>query len=294
MNAEALAAHLRTCATTVCRAWAITRRDGVLLGFTDHDEDLSFEEISFSASSGLSARAFEQTTGLAVDNTEAVGVLSNPAIKSEDIRAGRFDGAEVRVWSVNWTDVEARRLVFRGSLGEIERSGQMFRAELRGLADQLGQSFGRYYQRKCGAVLGDAACGVELDTSQFTMEGEVLSVDRGTVLRVLGGSEYADGWFTRGPVSVVSGLGAGDRAVVKRDWSEGDVRAVELWDVLSPALSLGDRVKLVAGCDKRSESCQVKFSNFNNFRGFPDIPGEDWLVRYPTRAGQNSGGSRRT
>ena len=294
MNAEALAAHLKTGTTTVCRAWAITRRDGVVFGFTDHDQGLSFEGISFSASSGLSARAFEQTTGLSVDNTEAAGVLSDPAIRGEDIRAGRFDGAEVRVWSVNWADVDARRLLFRGSLGEIERSGQMFRAELRGLADRLGQSFGRHYQRQCGAGLGDADCGVVLDSSQFTYEGEVLSIDRGTILRVLGGAVYADGWFTRGPVSVVSGAGAGDSAVVKRDWTEGDVRVVELWDVLSPALSPGDHVKLVAGCDKRSNTCRIKFSNFNNFRGFPDIPGEDWLVSYPTSSGQNSGGSRRS
>ena len=47
MSADALQAHLATCATTVCRAWAVTRNDGVVLGFTDHDAPLAFEGIGF-------------------------------------------------------------------------------------------------------------------------------------------------------------------------------------------------------------------------------------------------------
>ena len=69
-------------------------------------------------------KAFEQKTGMAADNSEAVGLLSDPAIREDDIRAGLYDGAEVRSWLVNWTDTSARRLVFRGSLGEIERVGR--------------------------------------------------------------------------------------------------------------------------------------------------------------------------
>ena len=49
-------AHLRSGATTLCRAWALTRRDGVVYGFTDHDMDLSFYGIVFRADSGLAAR----------------------------------------------------------------------------------------------------------------------------------------------------------------------------------------------------------------------------------------------
>jgi uncharacterized phage protein (TIGR02218 family) len=37
----------------------------------------------------------------------------------------------------------------------------------------------------------------------------------------------------------------------------------------------------VAGCDKRAETCRAKFGNFLNFRGFPHIPGEDWVTAYP-------------
>ena len=42
-----LQAHLETGTTTLCRCWAVTRRDGELYGFTDHD--LDFEEVRESA-----------------------------------------------------------------------------------------------------------------------------------------------------------------------------------------------------------------------------------------------------
>lgn len=64
---EALDAHLKTGLTNLCHAWAIKRRDGVVLAFTDHDVALSFDGIVFRADSGLSARALSQSTGLSVN-----------------------------------------------------------------------------------------------------------------------------------------------------------------------------------------------------------------------------------
>ncbi len=293
MNAEALAAHLATGTTTVCRAWSVTRGDGVTLGFTDHDQDLVIDGLVYSASAGLSARAVEQTTGLAADNSEAVGLLSDPAIREEDIRAGLFDGAKVENWLVNWADTEERRLLFRGQLGEIERSAGTFRAELRGLSDLLNRPMGRAFQKGCAAVLGDAACGVDVDNAALSVELEVVRVERGTTLWLAGGDAYAEGWFARGALTLVDGAGVGATGPVKRDRLIAGQRVVDLWSYLSAGLAPGDRVRLVAGCDKRAETCREKFDNFLNFRGFPDIPGEDWLISYPVRAGRNDGGSRR-
>ena len=135
---EDLLAHLAGGVTTLCRAWAVQRKDGTLLGFTDHDRDLRFDGIVFRAGTGMTARALVQTTGLAVDNSEAVGALSSDAVTEADLMAGRYDAAEVRCWLVNWTDVAQRLLQFRGSLGEIVRSGGAFRAELRGLTALRG------------------------------------------------------------------------------------------------------------------------------------------------------------
>ena len=68
-GAHGLLAHLATGATTICRAWAVTRKDQRVLGFTDHDGDLEFGGIVFRANTGLSARALQLATGLSVDNT---------------------------------------------------------------------------------------------------------------------------------------------------------------------------------------------------------------------------------
>jgi uncharacterized phage protein (TIGR02218 family) len=54
---------------------------------------------------------------------------------------------------------------------------------------------------------------------------------------------------------------------------------------------VGDSVRLEAGCDKRGETCRLKFDNFLNFRGFPDIPGDEWLTSYPISSQANDGGS---
>ena len=103
---QALQAHLQSGLTTTCRCWAITRSDAQVYGFTDHDMELRFDGLVFKASTGLTAAAIEQATGLSIDNTEAMGALSDASVREEDIEAGRFDGAEVRAWLVNWADPE--------------------------------------------------------------------------------------------------------------------------------------------------------------------------------------------
>ncbi|MBB5740376.1 baseplate hub domain-containing protein [Brevundimonas aurantiaca] len=46
-------------------------------------------------------------------------------------------------------------------------------------------------------------------------------------------------------------------------------------------------------CDKRWETCVGTFGNGVNFRGFPDVPGDDFLTAWPAQGGRHDGGSRR-
>lgn len=273
--------------TTLCRCWDVARSDGRVFGFTDHDRDLAFEGIDYRAGTGLTARAFAQATGLSVDNSEAAGALSDAAVSEADIEAGRFDGADVRAWVVDWTDVADRSLRFRGSFGEITRRGAAFEVELRGLTEALGQPAGRVFQSGCDAVLGDARCGVDL--AAFCVEAVVLGVeDRRAV--TLDALPAEAGWYERGRLVVLDGEAAGLSGMVREDRA-GAGRRVELWQALGAELAPGDRVRLEAGCDKRSETCRTKFANLARFRGFPHIPGEDWQMAYPRSSGINDGGS---
>ena len=287
-----LLTHLATGTTTTCRAWAVTRGDGVTLGFTDHDRDLTFDGITFRADTGLSAQAIEQSTGLSVDNTEAIGTLTDTAITEADIIAGRYDGAEVRFWIVNWADTSERALRFRGSIGEMRRNGPEFRAELRGLAEALNQPQGRVFQRGCSASLGDAACRVDLNTPAFRHETSVYAVKRNRVFWT-DPLPQAERWFEKGCLTVLSGAATGLSGLIKANRIDGPRHLIELWQPLGADVAAGDLIRLEAGCDKRMTTCQAKFDNLLNFRGFPDIPGEDWLVSTPRRAGSNDGGSLR-
>lgn len=265
--------------TTWARAWAVQRRDGMVLGFTDHDGELRFEDMLFRPDRGMSARSLVQAVGLSVDNSEAEGALSDDAISETDLRAGRWDGAGVRLWEVDWRDVTRRRLLFRGRLGEIVRSSGVFRAELRGLSDALAGSDGRVFQRGCSARLGDRECRVRLSAPGFSVELELAEAVEGGVFRFAGGADFAGGWFGHGEIEVMNGDAAGLRGAIRRDVVlPGGGRQVGLWSSLPVAPRPGDRIRLVAGCDKSAATCRAKFANFINFRGFPHLPSEDWLM----------------
>ncbi|MGR3803883.1 DUF2163 domain-containing protein [Marinibacterium profundimaris] len=292
MEAE-FRAHVAAGLTTLARCWALTRKDGVTFGFTDHDCELAFEGITFKADTGLSARALQQSTGLSVDNTEAMGALSDAAVTEADIEAGRFDDAELRAWLVNWADPDVRWLQFRGSIGEIRRSGGAFTAELRGLTAALNRPMGRIYQKPCTAVLGDANCGFDLTAPGFATEVEVDDQEDARLFRWPELAGFDPGWFAGGRLEVLDGDAEGLWASVKKDVVKDGLRVIEVWEPLRAPVTVGDRVRLVAGCDKRFETCREKFDNLLNFQGFPDIPGEDWVMAVPKSTRPNTGGSRR-
>ncbi len=292
MNAD-LKAHLESGLTTVSHAWAIVRKDGVTLGFTDHDRALSFDGITFRADTGLSAVALAQSTGLSVDNTEALGALSDLSIREDEIEQGRFDDAEVRAWLVNWQDVSQRWLQFRGTIGELRRADGGFQAELRGLTEALNRPLGRVYQKPCTAVLGDKGCGFDLETPGYRIELPVESQTGSRVFSWVGFDAFSSGWFARGRLEILDGPASALWGMIKHDRFENGTRIIELWEPVRSALSAGTMIRLTAGCDKRSETCRVKFSNLANFQGFPDVPGEDWILAVPKSTGSNTGGSRR-
>jgi uncharacterized phage protein (TIGR02218 family) len=290
---EALAAHLGGGLTTVCHAWAITRKDGVVFAFTDHDLPLSFAGYEFRADTGLSALALAQSTGLSVDNTEALGALSDASLREDEIEQGRFDGAEVRAWLVNWADTAQHWLNFRGTIGELTRAGGGFRAELRGLTESLNRPLGRVYQKPCSAVLGDGNCRFNLAQENYAQVLPVQTVQGARRFVWEGFLAYDTGWFTRGRLEVLSGPATGLWGTVKADRIEGTTRVIELWEPIRGAVGPRTQVRLVAGCDKRVDTCRLKFNNFDNFQGFPDLPGEDWVVSVPSSSNANTGGTLR-
>lgn len=290
----ALHAHLRSGVTTICRCWAITRRDGVTLGFTDHDRPLAFDGVAFRPESGLTAMAVEQMTGLSVDNTEAIGVLSDLAVREQDLDEGRFDGAGVRAWLVDWADPSARELTFRGHIGALTRTGTHFTAELRGLAEALNRPMGRVYQKPCDAVLGDRRCGVDLDAVGFSAIRPVRAVTGNRILSVADMDDFAPHWFRFGRVAVLDGAAGGMTGLIRDDRDGDGLRVLELWQPPAAQIRPGDRLRIEAGCDKLWRTCRDKFGNLVNFQGFPDLPGDGLMVSPLGSPARLDGGSRRS
>lgn len=284
----ALQAHLDSGATTLCWCWRLTRADGVVMGFTDHDRPLTFDATTFEPDSGLTAAEVRAGSALEVDAQDAEGVLTSVRITETDILDGRWDNATVELWRVNWSATAERVLMRYGALGEVRRGVVAFTAEVRSLAHLLNQPVGRVYQAQCDAALADARCGVNLATAAFRGTGTVNTILRDRAFIASGLGAFADAWFELGILTWTSGPNAGRRAEVLRHDRDANVRLTLLEAPLRP-LAAGHAFEVTAGCDKRLATCAAKFANTLRFRGFPHIPGNDTMVRYPRQSGEHSG-----
>ncbi|GJD95719.1 DUF2163 domain-containing protein [Methylobacterium iners] len=273
-----LAAHLAGGATTLCRCWSLTRRDGLVLGFTDHDRDLAFGGLTYAARSGLEAAEASAETGFAVSGGDVAGALSAAGIAEADVAAGLYDAAGVETWLVDWSDPETRLLLDIGTIGEVRRAGGAFVAELRRLMDRLDEERGRTYRATCAADLGDARCRVDLADPRHRTAGRVLVAPaRAGTLEVALESIHAPGWFSGGRLTWTGGANAGLAADVRAQAANG--ATIELWQPPPRPVASGDAFALTAGCDKRFATCRAKFGNGVNFQGFPHMPGNDFVLR---------------
>ena len=272
-----LQAHLDTGTTTLAWCWRVTRRDGVVLGFTDHDRDLAFDSTTFAAATGFTASEIKDAVGLSVDNLEVESALSDDSLNEHDLAAGLFDDAAIEIWRVNWADTSQRVLMRSGSIGEVRRSGRAFAAEVRGLAHYLQQPKGRLFQYGCDADLGDAHCQVSLADPAFQGTGTVVATSSLRRLTASGLGSFAAGWFDRGLLTFTSGANAGRSQEVRRHIA-GTPATIELWQPLAHAIEPDDGFTITAGCDKQFATCRAKFANTVNFRGFPHMPGNDFVT----------------
>ena len=284
--------HLNTGATTLCWCWKLTRNDAVVQGFTDHDVDVVFDGVSYSAASGFTASEVQSTLGLAVDNLTVSGALSSDTINEADLAAGLYDNAAIEIWRVNWASPDQRVLMRKANLGEVKRGKTAFQVEVRGLAQILNQPVGRAYGNGCDADLGDARCTIDLSNSLYRGVGAVVAATDARQFTASSLDAFSDGWFTGGKVVWTSGANANRAMEVKRHGVSALGVSVELWQAMSETVAPGDTFTITAGCDKQFATCKTKFTNAANFRGFPYMPGNDAVTAGPVTSAELDGGSR--
>lgn len=261
--------------TTLAFCWRLQRTDGVALGFTSHDRDLTIEDFLYRAAPGMVPSAVVASDGLDVDTLDLAGALTSEAIREEDLSAGRWDGARLRLIAVDWSDTDAPAVhLARGELGEIGIRDRGFTAELRGPTALLERPVVEQTSPECRASLGDRRCRIDL--SARTRIVSVASVVDGATLDVDVGepevNAYGYGWLRW-----IEGPNSGLRQAVLR--SDG-VR-IFLREPATFEIAPGTRLELGEGCDRLFATCRDRFQNVANFRGEPHLPGMDLLTRYP-------------
>ncbi len=93
--------HINQAALNLAGMWKITRADGVIFTFTDHDQDIVYNGRRYKADSGFNRSSISAKADLSVDHMDLQGILKTGDIVAQDIRAGRFDGAEVEIFLIN-------------------------------------------------------------------------------------------------------------------------------------------------------------------------------------------------
>ncbi|MBP0714808.1 DUF2163 domain-containing protein [Burkholderia sola] len=168
-----LASDVLTWATCV----QITRSDGSVWGFTDHDVDIVYGGLTYSAFNGFSGSAIEYGASLSTSNLEIDGLLfsAGGAFALSDIEGGVWSNAAVLIFGVNYADLTMGQInLVNGNLGNFTLLNGSWKVELRGVSQTFQQAKGDQFSPMCRARLGDAKCTINL--APLTASGSVTSV----------------------------------------------------------------------------------------------------------------------
>ncbi len=282
----AMQADLDGGATQHAWCWRVTRRDGAVFGFTDHDMPILFDGVEHDPQTGFSPGEARRALGADASELSLFGLIDDSRLVPAEIDSGLWDGAEVRVFRVDWRDPGRRVQTFRGEIAAVARRGAAFEADVAGLSARLNRRIGRSLGRACDALLGDVRCGKDISAPPYTVEATVIGADALSLTVDAPDAPMQAGWFAAGLLG-----GAGADHVIQDDHPAGSVRQLFFAGDI-PALAPGAKAVLTAGCDKSFTSCLKKFSNQSNFRGFPHMPGDDLLLRRAADEPVRDGGSR--
>lgn len=274
------AAHLAGDVTTLATCWRLTRSDGKVFGFTDHDQDLTFGGTTYLAASGFSKSEGEAINDLSAPTGDVAGAFSADVITEADLVAGRFDGAEIEVYAVNWQAPDMHHLLKTQNLGEVKRQSGQFSAELRSRAAKLQLTKGRILSRRCDAAFGDSRCGLDMTANGRRVAATVLSMPAKDQILVQGVETYAENAFRYGRLTVNSGTDSGLVADIELSKATEAATLLTLWMPMAVMLDANVSLSLDIGCDKAFATCRDTFANAVNFRGFPHMPGQDFAYSY--------------
>lgn len=259
--------------TTFCICWKLTLPNASEQTYTSNVDPLTFGGDTYLPGAGIASSVLRMEAGKGIDNGNIFGIIRDDGIRFEDLRNGIYDKAKIELTLVDYEDTDDRFTMLKGYIGQMVYSSGDFETEIRSLLQLTSQNVGYVCSPQCKADLGDDACGFAL----VAEEGTVTSVvgDRGFIDTGLIGA--GEDWYKFGKVTWTSGDNIGATFVVKS--FDEDTGEFGFQKVPAAPIQNGDTFDVVAGCDKRRETCRDKFENILRFRGEPDVPGIDAVLR---------------
>lgn len=259
----------------------LTRRDGVIFGFTSFDRDITFSSQLYEASNSMIGSAIKSAVGTGVDNMDIIALLRSDRINQIDIQAGIYDTATLEIFAVNWADLTMGKMILlKGLLGEIRMQDGQFTVEIRSLAQRLTQQIGELTTSSCRARLGDSRCTINLaGTDPITGLGyrvsKTVTVVTDALTLTFGSVSQASSYFAYGVVTFTSGLNTGLSREIKSHTNSAGAAALSLQEQFPYAIAVGDVATLQVGCDGLFPTCVSKFANAVNNQSNPHVPGID-------------------
>jgi uncharacterized phage protein (TIGR02218 family) len=258
-----------------------------LIGFTDHDQDITYDKVAYEGDGGYTPSATVNSGDLAVDNLDVYGLIDSIKVSEADILSGKYDYCRLWLFLLDYTNVALDTGTIKyGRIGEASLQRDLFTAEFRGLSQALSQDTISHYMPPCYATVGDDSCQVDLTAAANNDSGSITTLVSQRKFRDTSIGE-ADGWWSGGILHWTSGNNAGREMEIKlhllSDAAEGNEPTLELLEGEFGALQIGDAYTMTVGCDKSMATCKDKFANVVNYRGFPHLPGLSELLNYGNR-----------
>jgi uncharacterized phage protein (TIGR02218 family) len=255
--------------------FTFTLATGTVLAWTNVDLPVVYNGTTFSATGPLvQGLKFKASVGLEVDKQQiAIAarptdlISGNPVLNA--IREGAFDGATVQRDRVFLTAIGGAVIggvtLFHGRVSTVDSVGRT-QAQITVASDLVILDYDmprNLYSPTCVHTLYDSGCGVVRGT--YSVSGTTGS---GSTAGLINASVAAAG-HAQGSILFTSGANANVRATVKS--VVAGVSFSLMYPLPSPP-SAGDGFTVAFGCDHTRGTCQGRFANLANFRGFPFVP----------------------
>ena len=275
---SSIGSHVEGPTTNLVTCWKVTLDDGTVIGFTDHNTNLSVAGVTYRAAGGYNASSIVQTCGFAVDNHQIESVIDGDNITREDVVGGRWDGAVIERFQVNFRNTAGGTIPLSGiTLGSFQVLDQVVAAEALGVKQAISQPRGDLVQLNCRYVVGDEKCQLVLVEDA----GAITSLDDNANVYDTNRVE-ADDHYSEGVLRFTSGENSG-LSIEVRDFENAAGEGKFIFVQEMPyQIQVGDTYVATLGCRRTEVACKA-LSNFVNYGGEPHVPGLNRFLSAPSQ-----------